>query len=169
MNVLFFILTLMLAVIVANILDSRIKFLPRAIVQILVGLLLSFVPNFNHFVLEPEIFMLAIIAPLMFHDGANTDINKLKLTLGNTFSLAVGLALTTILGVGYLSYLMLPHIPLALAFALAAIITPTDAVAVSSVTDNLEIPPDAMLNLKNESLFNDASGIVAFDLALTAF
>ncbi len=121
----------MLAVIVANILDSRIKFLPRAIVQILVGLLLSFVPNFNHFVLEPEIFMLAIIAPLMFHDGANTDINKLKLTLGNTFSLA-GLALTTILGVGYLSYLMLPHIPLALAFALAAIITPTDAVAVSS-------------------------------------
>lgn len=169
MSVVFFILILITAATLSNVLDSKIEFLPRAIVQILIGLALSLVPGFNHFNLNPEIFMLAIIAPLMYYDGMNTNINKLKLTLGNTFSLAIGLAITTIILVGYLGYTLLPGIPLALAFALASIITPTDAVAVSSVTENLEIPNEAMLSLKNESLFNDASGIVAFDLALTAF
>lgn len=169
MSVIFFVLTLITASILSNVLDSKISFLPRAIAQILIGLILSLVPNFNHFNLNPELFMLAIIAPLMYYDGMNTNINKLKLTIGNTFSLAIGLAITTIILVGYLGYALLPGIPLALAFALASIITPTDAVAVSSVTENLEIPSEAMLSLKNESLFNDASGIVAFSLALTAF
>ncbi|MEM1456466.1 cation:proton antiporter [Pediococcus pentosaceus] len=169
MSIVFFVLILIIATVFSNALDTKIKFLPRAIIQIMMGLALSFIPNFNHFNLNPEVFMLAIIAPLMFYDGMNTNIVKLKRTLSNTFSLAIGLAVVTIILVGYLGYALLPHIPIALAFALAAIITPTDAVAVSSVTENLDLPNEAMLSLKNESLFNDASGIVMFDLALTAF
>jgi NhaP-type Na+/H+ or K+/H+ antiporter len=136
MSIVFFVLILIIATVFSNALDTKIKFLPRAIIQIMMGLALSFIPNFNHFNLNPEVFMLAIIAPLMFYDGMNTNIVKLKRTLSNTFSLAIGLAVVTIILVGYLGYALLPHIPIALAFALAAIITPTDAVAVSSVTEN---------------------------------
>ncbi|WP_263852835.1 cation:proton antiporter [Companilactobacillus keshanensis] len=55
-----------------------------------------------------------------------------------------------------------------MALALGAIITPTDAVAVSSITSKVLVPEDAMNTLENESLFNDASGIVAFNLAIAA-
>lgn len=51
---------------------------------------------------------------------------------------------------------------------LAAIITPTDAVAVKSLTTGVEIPTNVNLTLEHESLFNDASGIVLFSLAETA-
>jgi len=70
--------------------------------------------------------------------------------------------------VGVVTHLLIPEFSLALALALGAIITPTDAVAVSSITTKVAIPGEVMTTLENESLFNDASGIVAFNLAIAA-
>ncbi|MFD1548970.1 cation:proton antiporter [Levilactobacillus fuyuanensis] len=160
---------LIVATIVANTVYPYFPVIPKAFYQIFAGAILSLVPMYHHFVLEPEMFMLIIIAPLMFYDGKNANAGELRKNMGSIISMAIILAVLTVVGMGYLSHAVIAGIPLALAFALAAIVTPTDAVAVSSITSNMAVPERVMGMLERESLFNDASGLVAFNLALVAF
>jgi len=160
---------LIVATIVANTIYPYFPLIPKAFYQIFAGAILSLVPMYHHFVLEPEMFMLIIIAPLMFYDGKNANARELRKNMGSIISMAIVLAVLTVVGMGYLSHAVIVGIPLALAFALAAIVTPTDAVAVSSITSNMAVPERVMGMLERESLFNDASGLVAFNLALAAF
>ena len=168
MQTVFLVLLLVAAVVVANAVYARFNQIPVAFLQIGAGLILSLIPLYRNFELEPEIFLFVIISILMFNDGQNTNIRKLSHQFGTTLSLSVVLAIVTILIVGTVTHLLIPEFSLALAFALGAIITPTDAVAVSSITTKVAIPGEVMTTLENESLFNDASGIVAFNLAIAA-
>lgn len=169
MEIFYAIVLLIVATIAANLVYPLFPAIPQAFYQIFAGAILSIVPYFHHFGLEPEVFMLIIIAPLMFYDGQNTDTHSLRRHIPSVVSMAITLAILTVILLGYLSHSVLPALPLALAFALAAIVTPTDAVAVSSITRNLTVPEKVMGMLERESLFNDASGLVAFNLALAAF
>lgn len=169
MEIFYAIVLLVVATIAANLVYPLFPAIPQAFYQIFAGAILSIVPYFHHFGLEPEVFMLIIIAPLMFYDGQNTDTHSLRRHIPSVVSMAITLAILTVILLGYLSHSVLPALPLALAFALAAIVTPTYAVAVSSITRNLTVPEKVMGMLERESLFNDASGLVAFNLALAAF
>src|SRR5690606_28303767 len=71
-------------------------------------------------------------------------------------------------GVGLLIDAMIPGVPLAVAFALAAILSPTDPVAVSAMTANTPLPSRLMHILEGESLLNDATGLVCFSFAVAA-
>ena len=82
--------------------------------------------------------------------------------------LAFGLVFFTVIGLGYFVHWLMPSIPLPVAFALAAVVSPTDAVAVSAITRNLGMPPKTMHILEGESLLNDASGLVALKFAVLA-
>ncbi|WP_251545707.1 cation:proton antiporter [Limosilactobacillus caecicola] len=159
---------LLAAVVIANIVHLIWPVVPLAIYQIVAGVILAVIPDLKTFQLEPEIFMLLIIAPLMFNDGQNTSSKKLARSFSRTMSMAVYLALVTVIILGLGLHLFLPQsFSLPIAFMLAAIITPTDAVAVKSLTTNVEMPGNVNLTLEHESLFNDASGIVLFSLAET--
>lgn len=140
MDTVFLVLLLIAAVIIANIFSWKFDKIPVAFIQIAAGLVLSLLPIYNHFELEPEIFLLVIISVLMFNDGQHTSLSRLTHQFGTTFSLSVELAIISILVVGFITHLIIPSMPLALAFALGAIITPTDAVAVSSITSNMLVP-----------------------------
>lgn len=169
MEIFYSVSLLVVAAIAANIIYTEWPKIPLAFYQIGAGLLLSFLPLFHHYVLYPEMFMLIIIAPLLFSDGQATNFRNLQQSVKQILSLSVGLALVTAIGIGVITHLIYPVLPLALTFALAAIITPTDSVALGSITSDLEVPSGLNSALENESLFNDASGIVVFDLALVAF
>lgn len=169
MEIFYSVSLLVVAAVAANIIYTEWPKVPLAFYQIGAGLLLSFLPLFHHYVLYPEMFMLIIIAPLLFSDGQATNFRNLQRSVSQILSLSVGLALVTAIGIGLLTHLIYPALPLALTFALAAIITPTDSVALGSITSDLEMPGGINSALENESLFNDASGIVIFDLALVAF
>lgn len=158
---------LLITVIAANIIHLIWPVLPLAIYQIIAGILLSVLPIDTHAIsLEPEIFMLLIIAPLMFNDGQNVSFRQLSRNVKLILSLAVSLAIVTVVLLGCGLKLALPHqFSYPLAFMLAAIITPTDAVAVKSLTANVEMPKNVNDALEYESLFNDASGLVLFGLA----
>ncbi|KRM77616.1 NhaP-type Na+ H+ and K+ H+ antiporter [Secundilactobacillus collinoides DSM 20515 = JCM 1123] len=160
---------LVTAAVGANIVYTIFPRIPLAFYQIGAGLLLAVVPTFEHFDLEPELFMLLIISPLMFNDGQSTNYSLLMRRIRAVLSLAVGLAMVTIIVGGFIAHLFWANISMALMFALAAIVAPTDSVAVESITNSIEVPEHVMAALKNESLFNDASGIVAFSLAINAF
>jgi CPA1 family monovalent cation:H+ antiporter len=81
-------------------------------------------------------------------------------------TLAVGLVIFTTLAVGLVTWWLIPGIPLAMAFALGAIVSPTDAVAVNAITERLRVPARLTTVLNGESLMNDATGLVAFKFAL---
>lgn len=169
LEIFYTVMLLIIATVVANMVYPHFPLVPQAFYQIFAGMILSLLPIYSHFTLEPEMFMLIIIAPLMFHDGQNIDTHELRKHMSSTLSMSVLLAIITVTIMGYISHAIIPSIPLALTFALAAIVTPTDNVAVSSITSNVEMPHNVMGMLERESLFNDASGLVAFSLALNAF
>ena len=81
--------------------------------------------------------------------------------------LAFALVFLTILGAGYFIHWLLPHVPLAACFALAAVLSPTDAVAVAAITHG-RLPSTLNNLLQGEALMNDASGLVAFKFAVAA-
>ena len=87
---------------------------------------------------------------------------------GPILDLAIGLVFFTIVGFGYALHWLVPSIPLVVAFALAAVLSPTDAVAVSSIVDRSVVPARLMHILEGESLLNDASGLVMFRFAVAA-
>ena len=63
---------------------------------------------------------------------------------------------------------MIPQMPLAVCFALAAVLSPTDPIAVSAIGQKIEIPKRMMHILEGEALLNDASGLVCLRFAVAA-
>ncbi|MFT3817338.1 MAG: Na+/H+ antiporter [Rubrivivax sp.] len=140
---------------------------PVPLVQIALGAVIAGV--FQHGVrLEPELFFLVFLPPLLFLDGWRIPKEGLLRDKFTILELALGLVFFTVIGLGYVIHWMIPAMPLPVAFALAAIVSPTDPVAVSAITSRVTIPSRVMHVLEGESLLNDASGLVAFRFAVAA-
>ncbi|USX16809.1 Na+/H+ antiporter [Oxalobacteraceae bacterium OTU3CAMAD1] len=141
--------------------------IPLPLVQIALGALIA--AKSSHGVdLEPELFFLAFLPPLLFLDGWRIPKSGLLRDKGTILELALGLVIFTVVGAGFLIHWLIPAMPLPVAFALAAIISPTDPIAVSSIASNTPIPKRLMHILEGESLLNDASGLVCFRFAVAA-
>ncbi|PMQ11837.1 Sodium, potassium, lithium and rubidium/H(+) antiporter [Pseudomonas sp. AD21] len=146
---------------------GRVIPLPLPLVQIAAGALLAWPTLGLHVALDPELFLFLFLPPLLFSDGWRMPKREFWHLRGPILTLAVGLVLFTVVGAGYFIHWLLPSIPLAVAFALAAVLSPTDAVAVSAISQN-RLPTPLMHILQGEALMNDASGLVTFKFALVA-
>ncbi|VVM55804.1 Sodium, potassium, lithium and rubidium/H(+) antiporter [Pseudomonas fluorescens] len=146
---------------------GRVIPLPLPLVQIAAGALLAWPTLGLHVALDPELFLFLFLPPLLFSDGWRMPKRELWRLRGPILTLAVGLVLFTVVGAGYFIHWLLPSIPLPVAFALAAVLSPTDAVAVSAISRN-RLPTPLMHMLQGEALMNDASGLVTFKFALAA-
>ena len=125
---------------------GRVIPLPLPLVQIGAGALLAWPTLGLHVALDPELFLFLFLPPLLFADGWRMPKRELWRIRGPVVALAVGLVLFTVVGAGYFIHWLLPSIPLPVAFALAAVLSPTDAVAVSAITqDRLPTPLMHML------------------------
>ncbi|QVM95651.1 Na+/H+ antiporter [Pseudomonas sp. SORT22] len=146
---------------------GRVIPLPLPLVQIGAGALLAWPTLGLHVALDPELFLFLFLPPLLFSDGWRMPKRDLWKLRGPILTLAVGLVLFTVVGAGYFIHWILPSIPLPVAFALAAVLSPTDAVAVSAISQD-RLPTPLMHMLQGEALMNDASGLVTFKFALAA-
>ncbi|WP_422417478.1 Na+/H+ antiporter [Pseudomonas sp. GZD-222] len=146
---------------------GRVIPLPLPLVQIAAGALLAWPTLGLHVALDPELFLFLFLPPLLFADGWRMPKRDLWRLRGPILTLAVGLVLFTVVGAGYFIHWILPSIPLPVAFALAAVLSPTDAVAVSAITQD-RLPTPLMHMLQGEALMNDATGLVTFKFALVA-
>ncbi|MBJ9977857.1 Na+/H+ antiporter [Pseudomonas sp. S75] len=146
---------------------GRVLPVPLPLVQIGAGALLAWPTLGLHVALDPELFLFLFLPPLLFADGWRMPKRELWRLRGPVVGLAVGLVLFTVVGAGYFIHWILPSIPLPVAFALAAVLSPTDAVAVSAITQD-RLPKPLMHMLQGEALMNDASGLVTFKFALAA-
>ena len=142
--------------------------LPLPMLLVIGGAALSFVPDLSSLKLDPDVFFLLFVPLLLFADGWQFPKREFVSYLRPILLLAFGLVAATVVVVGYLMHWLLPSLPLAAAFALGAIVSPTDAVATAAVTERLPLPSRATHILNGESLINDASGLVAFKFAVAA-
>lgn len=162
------ILYIIAAVVLSSFLSRFIPKVSTPLVQIALGIVLSQLPFFPDVELDPELFMVLFIAPLLYLEAHEINKTQLIKSLKLSLSLAIGLAIATMVAVGFLLHAIWPIVPLAAALALGAALGPTDAVAVSSLSNEASLSQRQVGVLKGESLFNDASGIVGFQFAIAA-
>lgn len=162
------VLLMLLAVVVS---DSIVRMLPLPVplplVQIGLGAAIASVTSVR-VELDPDIFFLLFLPPLLFLDGWRIPKEGLFRDKGIILEMALGLVIFTVVGVGFLVHWMIPSVPLPVAFALAAIVSPTDPIAVSAIAARVPIPSRMMHILEGESLLNDASGLVCMRFAVAA-
>ena len=147
---------------------ARLVRVPLPVLQIAIGVALAWPARGLHVEIDPELFLLVFIPPLLFGDAFSAPKRELIALRGPILDLAIGLVFFTIVGFGYALHWLVASIPLVVAFALAAVLSPTDAVAVSSIVDRNVVPARLMHILEGESLLNDASGLVMFRFAVAA-
>lgn len=141
---------------------------PQLITYLAGGVGAAFLPGFPRFALDPGFFFLCFLPPLLFSDGWLMPLRELVKAKRPILLLAIGLVMFTTLLIGFVAHALVPGLPLAMAFALGAIVSPTDAVSVNAVTERLRVPARVTAILNGESLLNDATGLVAFKFALAA-
>lgn len=140
--------------------------IPLPLVQIAAGAMLAW-PTFGlHVHFDPELFLVLFIPPLLFADGWKTPISEFLQHGREIMGLALVLVLITVVGIGYLIYWLISGVPLIAAFALAAVLSPTDAVALSGILGEERMPKKIMSIVQGEALMNDASGLVSLKFAI---
>lgn len=167
MDLIQLVLTLLLAVAIGGAI-ARWTPLGLPILLVVVGVVMSFVPGFDWIPVDPEVFLLLFIPPILFADAWSLPRRDFVRVLRPVLLLALGLVVLTVVAVGYLLHWLIPAMPLAVAFTLGAIISPTDAIATVATTEDLPLPANVVNIVNAESLLNDASGLVAFKLAVAA-
>ncbi|MEG0283174.1 MAG: sodium:proton antiporter [Erysipelotrichales bacterium] len=138
------------------------------LIQIIIGFVIG-LSDIGHLIkFEPELIMVMIIGPLLYNEAKESDTTNLYKNSKDILFVAFPVVIITVVILGILFDNMLPAIPFAACFALAAALSPTDLVTVSSLAKRMEIPERNLIILEGEGLINDASGITTFQIAVLA-
>lgn len=160
---------LLVAVLVSSVLDEVLPLFSLPLVQIALGAAVAIAaPQLGAVTLDPELFLLLFIAPLLYNETQHVDKLALWRNKVPIVSLAIGLVLVATLAAGLALNLAQPSIALAAAFALGAALGPTDAAAVVALGKDIKLSPRQKALLSGEALINDASGVVCFQFAIAA-
>ena len=162
-------LILLATVLISSVVTQLVPKVSAPLVQIVLGIAVALLsPSQVEITLDPELFMVLFVAPLLYDEAKNADKAALWKYRAPVLGLAIGLVVCTVFALGYAVHTALPLVPLAAALALGAALSPTDPIAVASISESAEIPKRSGSILKAESLLNDASGIVSFQFAVAA-
>jgi CPA1 family monovalent cation:H+ antiporter len=134
----------------------------------LVGALIALVPGAPTVTLDPELALVLFVAPTLLDAAYDASPRDLKRNLWSLVGLAVVLVLLTVVTVGWVARLVMPDLGWAAAFALGAIVAPPDASAATAVLRKLRPPHRLLVILQGESLFNDATALLIYRVAVGA-
>jgi NhaP-type Na+/H+ or K+/H+ antiporter len=160
------ILGLLVAVAALATLATRLK-IPYPILLVLGGSALGFVPQLPRVELDPELVFLLFLPPLLYVSALFTSWRDFRANVRPISLLAIGLVLMTTFVVATVVHAVI-GLPWPAAFVLGAIVSPTDAIAATTVAQRLGVPRRIVTVLEGESLVNDATGIVAYRVAVAA-
>ncbi|WP_442774175.1 cation:proton antiporter [Lactococcus hircilactis] len=164
----FYVIIFLLALVLSNVLNQVFPKLALPLIQVILGIILGFLGASHLLDVDPELFLGFIIAPLLFRESEEADVTHIFKHFSTILFLILPLVFLTALGLGYLTHFLLLGIPLAACFALGASLAPTDAIAVGALSKNFKFPKRITSILQGEGLLNDASGIIAFQIAVLA-
>jgi CPA1 family monovalent cation:H+ antiporter len=168
MSTLLHILTMLSLVAATGFAGQRWRRMPLPLLQICIGAAVAWPASGLHVLLEPEVFMGLFLPPLLFASAQQMPQREMNLLKAPILLLAVGLVATTVLAVGVAAHALLPFLSWPLCFLLAALLSPTDAVAFGALVAGRSLPARMLRILEGESLVNDASGLTAVKLCLAA-
>jgi monovalent cation/hydrogen antiporter len=134
----------------------------------LAGAALALIPITPTLVLDPEMALALFVAPVLLDAAFDASQRDLRANWRAVVSLAIGAVILTIVGVAIVARWLVPEMSWAVAIALGAIVAPPDAAAATAVLKQLRPPQRLMVILEGESLFNDASALLIYRLALGA-
>ena len=168
LHTVFYVIVFLLTLVFSNVANKIFPKLPLPLIQVLMGLLLGVLGADKVLTVDPQIFLAFIIAPLLFREAEEAEVKRI---FGHTKIILVlifPLVFLTAFGVGVLTHFLYAAVPLAAAVALGGTLAPTDAVVVSALSNRFTFSRRLTSILKGEGLLNDASGIISFQIAVTA-
>ncbi|HEY3557215.1 MAG TPA: sodium:proton antiporter [Kribbella sp.] len=132
------------------------------------GIGASYLPSTPAIHIEPEIILAGILPPLLYTSAVKLPVIDVRRNAGLISWLSVVMVIVSALVIGALVHAVFPSISFALAVALGAVVSPTDAVAATAIGHRVGLPPRLMTVLEGESLVNDASALVVLRTAVAA-
>ena len=169
MEILVYAIVFSLLLIVSNATNKLIPTLPLPLIQILLGIGIGFLLPNSEYHLDTELFLALVIGPLLFREAEEADITSILKHWRIIAFLIFPVIFISTLSLGWLAHLLWLGIPLAACMAVGAALGPTDLVAFASLSERFTFPKRISNILKGEGLLNDASGLVAFRVALAAW
>ena len=146
-------------------LADKIK-LPFPVALVIVGLLIGFIPGLPGIKLDPEVVFLVFLPPLLYEAAFNTSWKDIKAERRTILFLSVRMVFFTAAVLAVIIHYLVPGFTWTLAIILGAIISPTDAVAVTAATKGLRLPRKVVTAIEGESLLNDASALIIYRYAI---
>jgi monovalent cation/hydrogen antiporter len=147
---------------------ARVVRVPYPILLVLGGLVLGFLPGMPAVELPPELVLVVFLPPLLYWAGFFASPRDLRADARAISLLAIGLVLATTVAVAVVAHAVVDGMSWPAAFALGAIVSPTDPLAASAIGRRLGVPRRLLTVLEGESLVNDATALVAYRIAVAA-
>jgi monovalent cation/hydrogen antiporter len=147
---------------------ARMLSVPYPIVLVIGGAAVGFVPGLPEVHLEPEVVLVIFLPPLLYGAAFFANLNDIRANLRGTTLNAVGLVLLTMVVVAVVAHSLVDGLPWGAAFALGAIVSPTDPLAGATIMRRLGVPRVLVSGAEGEGLFNDATALVAYKVAVVA-
>lgn len=141
---------------------------PYPVLLVTAGIAMGFIPGMPEIVIDPEIVFLIFLPPMLYDAATNISLQELKNNGKTINTLAFAVVFMTAAGIAVLAHYLIPGMTWQLSFVLGAVLSATDAVAATSITKGLGLTHKTLTILEGESLINDASGLIAYRLAVAA-
>lgn len=158
----------LLATIAVLALIARRVHIPLPILLVSTGTILGFIPGLPKMELSPDLVFFIFLPPLLYFQACLTSWRDFKKYAESISFLAIGLVLVTAVCVAAVAHALIPDLSWPAAFVLGAIVSPTDAVAATSIAQSLGVPRSIISIVEGESLVNDATGLVMYRLTVAA-
>lgn len=162
-----FYLALIVGILLLVMLAKRIK-VAYPIVLVLGGLVVGFLPEAHHGVIDPELIFVLFLPPLLYEAAWDASWKELWRFRRIILSFAFLIVILTSFVVAWVASSLIPGFSLALGFLLGGIVSPPDAVSASAILQNVKVSKHFRAIIEGESLLNDASSLIVFRFALIA-
>jgi CPA1 family monovalent cation:H+ antiporter len=156
----------LLAAVIALSTVARWASIPYPIVLVLGGLVLGFVPGLPKVQLDPDVVLVLFLPPLLYSAAFFGDLQAMRRNTRPILLTSIGLVLFTMGAVAVVAHELVDGLPWAAAFALGAVVSPTDPLAATTIMRRLSVPRRMVNVVEGESLVNDATALVSYKLAL---
>ena len=141
---------------------------PYPIVLVVGGALFGFVPGIHAIKLNPSVVLVVFLPPLVYSAAFFANLGDIRANMRGITLSSVGLVLATMVAVAVTAHALIGGMSWPAAFALGAVVSPTDPLAGASIMRRLEFPRRMVSSIEAEGLFNDATALVAYKVAVAA-
>jgi Na+/H+ antiporter len=147
---------------------ARVLSVPYPIVLVIGGALFGFVPGMPEVKLNPDVVLVVFLPPLLYSAAFFANLGDIRRSVRGIAMASVPLVLATMCAVAAVAHELIHGMPWAAAFALGAVVSPTDPLAAAAIMRRIGVPRRLVSLVEGEGLFNDATALVAYRIAVAA-